>query len=83
MAETQPWKQPFHQARRILAKLWLKFHPQITIIGITGSFGKTNTTRAITSVLSEKFKTLQTDLNLDTVYNLPITLLKLRPGPQK
>ena len=83
MAEMQPWKQPFHQARRILAKLWLKFHPQITIIGITGSFGKTNTTRAITSVLSEKYKTLQTDLNLDTVYNLPITLLKLRPWHQK
>ena len=83
MAETQTWKQPFHQVRRILAKLWLKFNPQITIIGITGSFGKTNTTRAITSVLSEKFKTLQTDLNLDTVYNLPITLLKLRPWHQK
>lgn len=78
--ETVQWKQPFHQARRILAKLWLKFHPQVTIIGVTGSFGKTNTTRAIAQVLSSKYKTLQTDLNLDTIYNLPITVLKLRLG---
>jgi UDP-N-acetylmuramoyl-tripeptide--D-alanyl-D-alanine ligase len=33
--------------------------------------------------LTQKFKTLQTDLNLDTLYNLPITLLKLRPWHQK
>ena len=75
---TRKWKQPFHQARRFLAKYWLKLHPQVTVIGITGSYGKTNTTRAIAQVLSEKFKVLQTDLNLDTNYNLPITLLKLR-----
>ena len=78
MAETAQWKQPFHQARRFLAKLWLKFHPQVKIIGITGSYGKTNTTLAIATVLSQKYKTLQTDLNLDTIYNLPLTLLKLR-----
>jgi UDP-N-acetylmuramoyl-tripeptide--D-alanyl-D-alanine ligase len=78
MAETQPWKQPFHQFRRLLAKLWLQLHPQVKIIGITGSYGKTNTALAVATVLSQKYKVLQTDLNLDTVYNLPITLLKLR-----
>lgn len=83
MVEIKKWKQSFHQARRILAKFWLRAHPQVTVIAITGSYGKTNTTRAITTVLSEKFKTLQTDLNLDTIYNLPITLLKLRPWHQK
>ena len=83
MAQNSGWKQPFHQARRLLAKLWLKFNPQLTIIGITGSYGKTNTTRAITQVLGEKYKTLQTDLDLDTIYNLPITILKLRPWHQK
>ncbi len=80
MAQTFGWKQPFHQARRVLAKFWLRFFPHLTIIGVTGSYGKTNTTRAITQVLSEKFPTLQTDLNLDTIYNLPITILKLRPA---
>lgn len=83
MAGTVKWKQPFHQARRILAKFWLKCHPWVTIIGITGSYGKTNTTRAITTVLAEKYRTLPTDLNLDTIYNLPITILKLRPWHQK
>jgi UDP-N-acetylmuramoyl-tripeptide--D-alanyl-D-alanine ligase len=83
MAETAAWKQPLHQVRRILAQLWLQLNPRVTIIGITGSFGKTNTTLAIATVLSQKYKTLQTDLNLDTIYNLPITLLKLRPWHQK
>ena len=83
MAETVKWKKSLHQTRRVLAKIWLKLNPQVTIVGVTGSYGKTNTTRAIATVLSEKFKTLQTDLNLDTIYNLPITLLKLRPWYQK
>ncbi|MCJ7805015.1 UDP-N-acetylmuramoyl-tripeptide--D-alanyl-D-alanine ligase [Patescibacteria group bacterium] len=76
-------KKIFHRTRRIIAKVWLKLNPQITVIGVTGSYGKTNTVRAISQVLSEKFKTLQTDLNLDTNYNLPITLLKIRPWQQK
>lgn len=83
MAETAKWKQPYHQARRILAKFWLKLHPGVKVVGITGSYGKTNTTRAIAIVLAEKYKTLQTDINLDTNFNLPITLLKLRKQHQK
>ncbi len=83
MAHSSFWKQLFHQVRRLLAKVWLKFYPQLTITGVTGSYGKTNTTRAITTVLSQKFKTMQTDINLDTVYNLPITILKLKPGHGK
>lgn len=75
---TASWKELFHVGRRFLAKNWLKFHPQLTIIGVTGSYGKTSTTRAIATVLAQRSPTLQTDLNLDTVYNLPITLLKLR-----
>lgn len=73
------WKQSFHNLRRLLAKTWLKLYPQVIIIGVTGSYGKTNTTRAIATVLSERYPTLQTDLNLDSIYNLPITILKLRP----
>lgn len=73
------WKQPLHEARRFLAKNWVRVFRDVRVIGVTGSYGKTNTCRAITEVLSQKAATLQTDLNLDTVYNLPITLLKLRP----
>ncbi|MFH1840789.1 MAG: UDP-N-acetylmuramoyl-tripeptide--D-alanyl-D-alanine ligase [Candidatus Shapirobacteria bacterium] len=75
-------KEIYRWGRRFLAKIWLKVHPSVFIIGVTGSYGKTNTTTAIATVLAQKFKTLQTDLNLDTIYNLPTTLLKLR-GQQK
>lgn len=77
------WKYPFHAVRRILAKGWFSLYPRLTVIGVTGSYGKTNTTRAIAYVLGGKYRCLTTDLNLDTVYNLPITLLKVRPWHQK
>ncbi|MBI2594076.1 hypothetical protein HYW39_00040, partial [Candidatus Curtissbacteria bacterium] len=70
-------KNIFHESRRVLAKVWLAFHKNVQIIGITGSYGKTNTTAAIAAVLSEKFKVLATDLNLDTRFNIPITVLRL------
>lgn len=83
MAKTSNWKQPYHQVKKFLAKVWYQVKPNLTTIAITGSYGKTNTATAITSTLSQKFATLQTDLNLDTVYNLPKTLLKIRPTHQK
>lgn len=72
-------KKIFHQIRRLLAKYWIEVNPQLRIVGITGSYGKTNSTVAITKVLSQKYPTVQTDLNLDTNYNLPITALKVKP----
>ncbi len=82
LMESFSWKQPLHEIRRFLAKKWLKLFPHLKIIAVTGSYGKTNTTMVITSALSQKYRTLQTDPNLDTIYNLPITLLRLRPGYQ-
>lgn len=74
-------KNLFHHGRRFLAKRWLRLMPA-TQIGVTGSFGKTNTTKAIAQVLSSQFRVVQTDLNLDTIYNVPITALKARPCSQ-
>ncbi|OGY26877.1 MAG: hypothetical protein A2Z11_01750 [Candidatus Woykebacteria bacterium RBG_16_43_9] len=71
------FKSLFHNLRRVVARGWLLFHRNVEIIGITGSYGKTNTTNAISTVLAEKFKVLQTDTNLDTRFNIPITVLKL------
>lgn len=78
-----PIKKAYHLLRRWLAKIWVKLEPQAKIIAVTGSVGKTSTTTAITTVLSQKFKTVQTDLNLDTIYNVPITALKIRPWHKK
>jgi len=75
-------KKIFHILQREFARLWLKLFPKLIIIGVTGSYGKTNTVQAIEAVLKTKFKTLTTDINLDTTYNLPITLLKIRPKTQ-
>ena len=73
------FKKPFHFLQRSAAKLWRLFFPSLVIIGVTGSYGKTSTTRAIKFALGEKFSALTTDINLDTVFNLPLTLLKIRP----
>jgi len=75
-------KSAFHYNRRKIAHLWLKLHPQVKVIGITGSYGKTSTAKAIQAVLKGSFETIITDTNLDTVYNLPITLLKIGPKTQ-
>jgi len=71
-------KKTFHLTRRKLAKIWLDVNLQITVIGVTGSYGKTSTARAIAEVLSAKYSVNRSDLNLDTVYNLPITILKTK-----
>lgn len=68
----------FHQVRRILAKVWLEVNLQLTVVGVTGSYGKTSAVRAIAAVLGAKYSVNQTDINLDTNFNLPITLLKTK-----
>lgn len=72
-----PIKQVFHTTRRIIAKNWLKFIPT-TQIAITGSQGKTNVSCLIKKILAKK-RTVTTDLNLDTIYNVPITALHIKP----
>lgn len=74
-----PLKTIFHATRRLAASLWLNgLHRRVTQIAITGSYGKTSTTSAIYAVLRRHASALVTDLNLDTIYNVPITALRLR-----
>ncbi len=74
-------KKLFHSARRYFAKRHLASKKAIQI-GITGSQGKTNTTYVISSVLQALGETIVTDTNLDTIYNVPITALKVRPSTE-
>lgn len=58
-----------------------RYHRQklnIPIIAITGSNGKTTTKELIYSVLSQKYKTLATQGNLNNHIGVPLTLLKIR-----
>src|SRR3989344_5413042 len=71
-------KQIYHLAKRAFAKMWLKLNNPIQI-AITGSQGKTNTTKIATSILEKAGSTVSTDTNLDTTFNIPITAFKVRP----
>lgn len=49
----------------------------IPVVAITGSVGKTSTKDMIASVLSQKYKVLKTQGNLNNQIGLPLTILKL------
>ncbi|OGK34836.1 hypothetical protein A3F59_00515 [Candidatus Roizmanbacteria bacterium RIFCSPHIGHO2_12_FULL_38_13] len=74
----QGFKKLFHDTRRFLAKKWLSIMPALQI-GITGSHGKTNTTLLVAKVLEAFGPTVATDINLDTIFNVPITAFKVMP----
>ncbi len=50
----------------------------IPVIAITGSVGKTSTKDIIASIMSEKYKVLKTEGNMNNHIGLPMTLLKLK-----
>jgi UDP-N-acetylmuramoyl-tripeptide--D-alanyl-D-alanine ligase len=75
-----PIKKQGHLLRFFVAKQYAKLFARSMFVGITGSVGKTITTAACRAVLEDKYNTLTTATSLDPVLNIPITLLKARPG---
>ncbi len=71
-------KKAFRSLRWQVAKAWLKLHPHVDVIGITGSVGKTSGKEMIKAVLSEVFKIEATRENLDPIFNIPLTVLRLQ-----
>lgn len=53
-----------------------------TIIGITGSVGKTSTKEFLASVLEQKFSVLKTEGNFNNEIGVPLTLLRIRDHHQ-
>ena len=78
-SEVEPWKRPYHAVFALLAKVYLKLLPNIKVIAITGSVGKTLTQNTVYSVLSQKYKVVAGDENLDPTFRIPKTILKARP----
>ncbi|HWR16470.1 MAG TPA: UDP-N-acetylmuramoyl-tripeptide--D-alanyl-D-alanine ligase [Terriglobales bacterium] len=50
-----------------------------TVIGVTGSAGKTTTKEAIAHVLATKYKVLKSEGNLNNHFGLPMQLLRIQP----
>ncbi len=65
-----------------VAQAWReKFNPRT--IGITGSVGKTSTKELIHAVLEQKYKTLKSPGNKNSIIGLPPVLLELRPEHER
>ena len=76
-------KRPLTFLKYYLSKQYVKFYPQDMFVAVCGSLGKTTTVRLSQAVLSQKYKTITTEANKDSVTNIPQTLLKLNPSFQK
>lgn len=81
--DIENWKKPLHISKNTLAKSYLKLLSGIDIIAITGSVGKTLTQNATASVLSQKYKTVVGEENLDPTFRIPKTILKVKPWDKK
>jgi UDP-N-acetylmuramoyl-tripeptide--D-alanyl-D-alanine ligase len=69
------------QAMQGLARHWRKKH-DVTVIGVTGSVGKTSTKELIADVLARRFGVLRTPANLNTDIGVPLALMQLDPSHQ-
>lgn len=68
-----------HPIKRRLARWYLKLlkkFTDITIIAVTGSAGKSTTSQMIFSILKNTGKTISTLPGLDSVFNIPNTILR-------
>ena len=65
-------------AYQLMAKAWRDKFPQIPVVAITGSNGKTTTKDLTAAVLSAKGAVLKTQANFNNEIGLPLTLLGLK-----
>ena len=59
----------------LLAKRKLSLFPNLLVVGITGSFGKSSTKEFLAKILSEKFEVLKTPKNWNTEIGVAKTIL--------
>lgn len=57
---------------------WYRRQLEVTVVGITGSVGKTSTKEFISSVLSQRYRVLKTEGNYNNEIGMPLTILRLR-----
>lgn len=69
-------KRIFRDLRWKLAQTCLRLQPNLEVIGIAGSVGKTTAKEIIADILAEQYRVTRTFANLDPNFNLPIAALK-------
>lgn len=75
--------KPLQLLRIYLAREYAKIYHKDLFIAVTGSIGKTVCVQLCQAVLSQKFITLTTKLNLNPILNIPQTIFKLKPSVKK
>ncbi|HIE56783.1 MAG TPA: UDP-N-acetylmuramoyl-tripeptide--D-alanyl-D-alanine ligase [Anaerolineales bacterium] len=71
------------QALQEIARFWRTRLPDLRVIGITGSVGKSTSKELIAAVLEQRYSTLKNPGNLNNEIGLPLTVLKLSEGHQR
>lgn len=66
------------KALAVLAEKYRKMF-SLPVIGIVGSVGKTTSKEMVAAVLSQKYKVLKTEKNLNNELGVPLTLFRLSP----
>ena len=61
---------------------WWRSNLKLTVVGLTGSNGKTSTKDLTTAVLSRKFRTVATEGNLNNHIGVPLSILKAEPDDE-
>jgi len=70
-------KNIYRSLRWNLARIWLLLWPDVEVIGIAGSVGKTTTKEMLFHVLSQTYRTVRTPANWDPIFNIPLTAFRV------
>jgi len=73
------WVEDSLKGLQTIAKFW-RNKQDVTVIGITGSVGKSTTKEVVAEVLNQRYRTLKNKGNLNNEIGLPLTLLGLTSG---
>lgn len=65
-----------------IARFWRR-KLDLSVVGITGSVGKSTTKEVVFEVLNQRYRTLKSLGNMNNEIGLPLTILRLGPGYQR
>jgi UDP-N-acetylmuramoyl-tripeptide--D-alanyl-D-alanine ligase len=77
------WVNNTLEAFQKIAAFWRRKLPQIRIVGITGSVGKSTTKELVADVLAQRYRTLRNPGSLNNETSLPLTLFRLSEGYER